>query len=433
MILSVNLQKPLQGTIRLPASKSYSIRAFMIAACGGESTIIEPSVCDDAKVAKAVAQKLGARIQARGRNMYHVTPRPRRALPSSIHVRESGTVLRFVLPLLALDDHEVVITGEKTLKGRPNHPLIKVLRKQGVRLKGTGAKESIPIRIRGGTIRGGRIEIEGHMSSQFISALLIACAKLDGDSEIHILGRDVVSNDYITMTLQVLARSGIKVRKVGQRAYRIKGGQRFVGLKNFKVPSDYGLAAFLLAAGALVDSNLTFEGHFPNDLIQADGRILALLRRMGVRITRTRTALRIRGPFTLKGGSFCLKDCPDLVPVMSVLALFAKGVTRLYGIGHARIKESDRIGDLATELRKIGARIHEKKDEIIITPLGPGAAYKKDVVLDPHHDHRLAMAFSVIGVKCPVRVKDIGCVAKSYPKFINDFKKTGVALKCVKK
>ncbi len=140
---------------------------------------------------------------------------------------------------------------------------------------------------------------------------------------------------------------------------------------------------------------------------------------MGVKMPRTSRSIRIKGPFALKGGVFSLKDCPDLVPIMAVMAMFASGTTRLKDIGHARVKESDRISDLRKELLRCGADIEEKADELIIHPC---ADYRRGVVLDPHQDHRLAMAFAVLGLKLGVTVKDVQCTSKSYPGFVKSFR-----------
>ncbi|MBI5149881.1 MAG: 3-phosphoshikimate 1-carboxyvinyltransferase [Candidatus Omnitrophica bacterium] len=423
MILEVQSSGVLQGSVRLPASKSYSIRAFMIAACGGISRIRYPSDCDDARVAMRVARQLGARVKRVQPHLWHVHANVCSPQLSSINVQESGTVLRFVLPLAALRGRPALIDGKGTLKGRPNRFLMQALREMGVDIRGSGREESIPIRIRGGILRPGEIRIDGSLSSQFISALLIACPQLDDSSHLVIHGGKMVSSDYVTMTLQVLAQSGVKIKTRGAREYWIEGDQIFHGLKNFTVPSDYGLAAFLLAAALLNKSRVVLKGNFDERLIQADGHILSFLKKMGGRFSRTAQAIRIDGPVELRGGRFSLKDCPDLVPVMVVLALFCRGKTRLCDIGHARAKESDRITDLALELRKVGACIEEKKDEMVISPQ---PVYRSHRLLDPHRDHRLAMAFAVLGTKLGVRIKDIECTAKSYPGFVRDFRSLGV-------
>ena len=156
------------------------------------------------------------------------------------------------------------------------------------------------------------------------------------------------------------------------------------------------------------------KGFFDDKLVQSDGAILGFLRKMGLRPTRTSRSLTIKGPYRLKGGTFSLRDCPDLAPIMAVTAMFADGPTRLKDIAHARVKESDRISDLRQELLKVGANIEEKADELIIRPR---SSYSGGVELDPHCDHRLAMAFAVLGLRIGVTVRDMECTAKSYPQF----------------
>jgi 3-phosphoshikimate 1-carboxyvinyltransferase len=429
MILQVHPTESLQGKIFLPASKSYSIRAFMIAACGGVSTILHPSDCEDAVVAMNVAKSLGARIQKIKKNVYKVVVHLFVKLPATIDVGESGTSLRFLLPLASLKAKKMKIVGKGTLRGRPNLFLTQTLRQMGKNIRGVGLEESIPIHIDGGSLQGGDVSIDGGLSSQFISALLIACPMLSEDTTLHLEGANIVSSDYVTMTSQVLKRAGIRMQSKGARQYFIPGRQKYKGLKHFTVPSDYGLAAFLLAAASLTKSQLTFEGYLKNDFLQADGHIIPFLKKMGVKFRKNAKSIDIRGPFHLKGGSFSLKDCPDLVPIMAVLALFAKGKTRLYDIGHARVKESDRISDLRKELLKVGARIIEKKNEMIIEPQ---SVYKNNCQLDPHHDHRLAMAFAVLGLKLGVTIKDMECSHKSYPGFVRDFKSMGAMIRVIR-
>lgn len=404
MILTVKPVPFLKGTLALPASKSYSIRAVMMAACGGTSHIKNLSDGDDAKVASQTAKTLikGSKI---------------------FQVGESGTTLRFLLPLLSLHTTWAVIKGYGTLVGRPNAPLCASLRAQGMNIRGSGSQESVPIVFKGGQLKGGIVKIDGSLSSQYISSLLIALPSLRTDSRLVMTGPTIVSQDYITMTIQILAKAGIRMRKISNREYFIKGNQKFKGLKNFTVPSDYGLAAFPMAAASLLPSCVTLKGHLKDDLIQPDAHIVAFLKRMGAVLKKTSTAMTINGPFPLKGGAFSLKDCPDLVPVMAVLALFAKGPTRLVDIYHARLKESDRISDLRKELLKVGADIKETRGALVITPK---IFYRTDQVLDSHHDHRLAMAFTVLGLKIGCQVKGIESCRKSYPRFVNDMKLLGL-------
>jgi 3-phosphoshikimate 1-carboxyvinyltransferase len=423
MIITIKPARFLRGSVDLPASKSYSIRAFLISACGGVSSIISPSDCDDAKVAMRVARQLGARLIRRQTDRWVVRANMQQRDLRQINVGESGTVLRLLLPLLPLRCRRARVVGVGTLRGRPNFHLTEMLRRQGVEICGQGRKESVPINFSGGDFHPGTMVVSANLSSQFISALLIACPQLTGDTHLLLKGKKIVSEDYIAMTRQVLALSGVRCRRITQRHYAIKGGQTFRGLKNFRVPADLGLAGFLLAAGAILPSRLTLKGHFPSGLIQADGAILGFLKSMGASFDLCGQSIKMSGPYPLRGGQFSLKTCPDLVPVMAILALFAKGKTRLYDIQHVRIKESDRISDLRSELLKIGARIEERKNEMTIFPQ---LQYRRNVLLDSHGDHRLAMAFSILGLKLSSRIKDAQCVAKSYPGFYRDLRSIGI-------
>ena len=405
MILDVKPVRALQGVVELPASKSYTIRSFFIGVYARHSSIRNASDCDDAEVSRILQKALSKKAEV-------------------FYVEESGTSLRFLLPLLSFLGHPAVVKGKGTLVGRPNHHLCAALRRQGMDIRGTGPKESVPIVYKGGLLEAGTIRIDGSLSSQFISGLMIALPRLEADSRIVVTGK-MVSNDYITMTRRILSKAGIEIKiedrssKLEGKEYFIKGNQQFKGLRNFRVPSDYGLAAFPLAAALLVPSKVVLKGNFDRAWPQSDGHIIGFLKKMGGRFTHTDRSITIKGPSSLKGGVFNLKDCPDLVPVMAVLSLFARGRTKLTGIGHARLKESDRLSDLRKELLKVGAKVSETKDTLVIDPK---VSYKRGQVLDPHHDHRLAMAFTVLGLKIGCKVKDIQSCAKSYPVFVRDMK-----------
>jgi len=421
MILNCSPVKRLNGRIHLPASKSYSIRAFIIAACGGNSQIKHVSDCEDAHIALKTACALGAKVSFKG-SIHTLKASLVKVKSKTFSVGESGTTLRFLLPLLGLHVHQARVLGKGTLVGRPNVHLCETLRRQGMDIRGVSDKESVPIIFNGGQLQGGRVTIDGSLSSQFISALLITLPSLTNDSRLILTGKELVSLDYIQMTTEILSKAGVHIKRISSREYLIKGGQSFKGLKNFYVPSDYGLAAFTMGAAAILPSNVTLQGNLDDNLIQSDGHILEFLQRMGVRFEKTSRAIKMKGPFNLKGGIFSLKNCPDLVPIMSVLALFAKGRTKLVGIHHARAKESDRISDLRNELLKVGAMVSETKDALIIDPI---ENYKTGQLLNAHNDHRLAMAFTVLGAKIGCRVQGIESSHKSYPAFVNDMKALG--------
>ncbi len=259
MVLTVKPRRVVKGTIFLPPSKSYSIRAFLIASLGGTSCIIHPSLSNDAEVAMRTAQFLGAHLRQQ-RDSWTVTAHKNPSRAYQINVKESGTVLRFLLPLLAAKNRKARVLGEGTLAGRPNKHLLESLRKNGTQIYGKGFKETVPIVIKGGRLKGGRMAVDASLSSQFISALLIVTPLLPVDTHLIIKSQDVVSETYITMTQHILREAGIQIKKINRRHYFIKGFQRFKGLSHFAVPSDYGLAAFFLAAGALLPSDITLKG-----------------------------------------------------------------------------------------------------------------------------------------------------------------------------
>lgn len=427
MNLKIKPALKLKGSIKLPASKSYSIRAFIIAALGGTSKIINPSDCKDVRVARLTCQRLGARINRLSKNSWMVKGFSKsRRFPRQINVAESGTTLRFLISLLTLSRTPITINGTGTLKPRPNHYLIYVLRKHGANIRGLGAKETVPIKIKPAALRAGEIKIKGTLSSQFISSLLITLPNLSEDSLLKIKGGYIVSRPYIDMTLAVLKKAGIRITKRNLCQYFIKGRQRFRGLKTFIVPDDFGLAAFFMVAACLLKSRVILKRNSSDNLIQADKNILTLLKKMGSRIKITPLAITIQGPQRLRGGDFNLRDCPDLVPIMAIAAIFSKGRTKLYGISHVRQKESDRISDLRAELLKVGADIKEKRDSLVIQP---GTLLKSNIRLNPHNDHRLAMAFFILGLKIGALVEDVECIAKSYPDFLKDLQLLKARLK----
>ena len=413
----------LKGTIKSPPSKSYSIRAFIVASLGGKSKIVNPSNSIDSQVAISNCRKLGAKIKKAGANLYSVTGFDKNNQSKRVlDVKESGTTLRFLISLASLFPGKTTILGRGTLKTRPNKPLIDTLKKLGLKIKGNGRNEAVPIIIEGKQLKGAAIKIDGTLSSQFISSLLITCANFTSNTHLTITGNSIVSLPYIDMTILTLKKAGVRIRKINRRKYLIYGNQKFKGLGKFIVPPDYGLSAFFMAAASLIKSGVFIEGLGLDSFVQADKKILYCLRKMGVRFAMRKTGLSVKGPFSLKGNNFSLKDAPDLIPVLGILALFANTKTRLCGIKHARIKESNRISTFRDELIKLGAKVKEKEDELIIYPC---RSLKSNVILNPHNDHRLAMAFCILGLVVGTRVKNVECISKSYPDFLRDLKKIG--------
>ena len=273
----------------------------------------------------------------------------------TLNVGESATLLRFVLPILALSKGKFKVIGKKTLCDRPNTPIVKALQTWNINISGRGKYHKLPINIHSnGKIKGGKIVVNGSMTSQTVSSLLIAAPFANKETTIKIKNK-IVSKPYIDLTTDVLKWARIDITRSGYGRFKVKKKQRVVPRNVFSVHGDYSSAAFLMAAACLVKSDITITD-LVNDK-QGDRAIIDILRRMGAKILYKNNSVRVRGPFTLKGISIDCGDTPDLVPILAVLGCFAKGKTRIYNIKHLIYKESNRITGPAGELMKLKARI----------------------------------------------------------------------------
>jgi 3-phosphoshikimate 1-carboxyvinyltransferase len=330
--------------------------------------------------------------------------------------------------VLSLADGDIRIEGQGTLLTRPNRQVIDVLRSWGCDVAGQGPDHRLPIRIRGtGALRGGRGVVDGSVTSQVVSALLMA-APFAREKTVLVLRRRLVSRPYVDVTLDVLRWAGIRVTRDGYRRFEVEPGQRFRPHAVFTVPGDYSSAAFLLAAAALTESDVTVTGLTDN--AQGDRRILSLLSAMGVPLRRRGDAVRIRGPCRLRGVDIDGSDIPDLVPILTVLGCFADGCTRIRRVRHLAFKESNRLTGPAEELGRMGARIRPLRDGLVIrtSRLVPAR-------VSPHRDHRLAMALAVAALGAGIRlaIPDAECIAKSYPGFVADMRRLGADVRTRRK
>jgi 3-phosphoshikimate 1-carboxyvinyltransferase len=414
----------LAGTIKAPPSKSYTHRAIIIGSINGEARIINPLYSEDTAATINVLEAMGAVVRKEEGYLdirgFNRVPRLQKGF---INVGESGTLLRFILSLLPLCKGEIIVTGEKTLRNRPNTTIINALRSWGIKISGQGRDHKLPITIIGkGGIKGGETEISGKMSSQSISSLLITAPLAKNDTTVIVTDR-IVSRPYIDVTLDVLRWAGIKVKRRGYKSFHIKSNQEFNPREEFIVHGDYSSAAFLIAAACLVKSNVTID-----DLVedkQGDRKIIDILTRMGARIEMAKDSIKIRGPFELKGIDIDCCDTPDLVPILAVIGSFAKGRTRIYNISHLTYKESNRIDAPAGELTKLGASVYISNNELIVhhSTLKPGT-------VSSCRDHRIAMALAIAGLRIGnLKIEGYGCIAKSYPDFISDMRSIGARFK----
>jgi len=399
----------LKGSIKAPASKSYTHRAIICASLAdGNSKIINFLDCDDSRETIGALRKFGISIDESGGNL-NISGSKLKAPEEPVELGASGTTYRFLLPLAALADGKTDIQVEGRLAERPIEPLLDALRQLGIEIKAEG--NSVIIHGQG-KIKGGKVRIPGDVSSQFISGLLFIAPLAEKGIEIE-LTTALESKPYVDMTISVMKDFGI-----GIDGLEVKGEQKYKPT-TYEVKGDYSSAAFLLVAGA-INGEVEVTGLNPEST-QGDKRIVEILKEMNSEIKINDNSI-ITKTSNLKGIDIDMKDIPDLVPILAVLGCFAEGETRILNAGRLRGKESDRLAAMAAELGKMGADIEEREDALVIKNGKLSGAR-----IDPHNDHRIAMACAVAGLNAEGEtvIENSNCVKKSYPEFFKDLTKVG--------
>jgi 3-phosphoshikimate 1-carboxyvinyltransferase len=414
----------LKGEVYAPSSKAYTQRMLIAAALShGTSKISGPLVSDDTEATLRAVTSLSAKVKAAEDCWTVEGARPLKGAQTPIDCRESGATLRFMIPVAALAPESSVFVLGKSLERRPIEPLLQSLKQLGVEAHSQrlGGKPSIV--VQGGGISGGKTTMRGDISSQFISGLMFACPIARADTEIA-LSAPLESKGYVKMTKAVLAEHDIKVFISEEFDHlRIPSNQTYKPCDH-RVPGDFSSAAFLLAAAAITHSEVSVKNlHYGT--VQGDKAILGILKQMGVNGKVHKDHVEIDG----KGGllealDVDARDIPDLVPVCTVLACYAKGTSKIHDAHRLRYKESDRLLSLYLELKKMGAQI--TMEESSLTVKGPCELH--GAMIDPHNDHRIAMACAVaaLGASGKTKIQNPECVRKSYPRFFSDLRELGV-------
>lgn len=413
----------LNGNVTCPPSKSYTHRAIFVSSlANGNSHIINPLISRDTIATIDACRELGVGIKITD-NRLIVSGKDTLKVPDNvINVENSGTTMRFVTAISSLlNDGYVVITGDDSIRKRPMQPLLSALKQLGVNSFSTRENGKSPIIVQGGGINGNNITIDGSISSQFISGILIAgvCAK--SGISLRVTGKQV-SNSYIESTLNVISKFGARVKH--SRDYRKFNifNNRYVPT-TFTVPGDFSTASLLLSAGTLVGGEITVS-NLDFSLPQGDSKILEILKKIGavISIDKRNGTVKTKGIQELDGGEFDLSDTPDLLPVVAILSLKTRNPVRIYGVSHTRYKETDRLKIIASEFRKFGVKTKILPDEItIVSP-----KKLKSALINSHNDHRLFMSFAIAAMMTAKSVVDgVESVDVSYPSFIQDMKKIG--------
>ena len=435
MILKVKNISKIGGTVKAPPSKSYSHRAVILAALAeGNSKLYDMLYSEDTLASIRVCESLGAKINKTDEYL-EVTGTAGKLHNSSdrpIDLANSGTTLRLMTSVSALSDNEVVLTGDDSLKTRPMGLLMEALMPLGVETQSLNDNEKAPIKIVPG-YRGGETNIYGNVSSQFISSILISSPLSEHGVSLYVLP-EFKSRPYVNMTLDIMRKFGVKTIK----GYYLKHEScdkthqscridEFIVKKqnytacDYTVEGDYSSASYLLALIAINGGKAIIRNLF-RDSKQGDKVILDILQKMGATVVRGEDYVEIASDGQLKAIDVDLSNAPDLLITVAVLAAMAEGTTNITGVAHARVKETDRIDTTCRELEKLGCRLTEREDGMSIT----GGV--QSGIVDSHGDHRLAMAFSLIGLKHDIEITNGEVFDVSFPNFIESMAELGFEL-----
>ncbi len=419
MDVTVENTDHLEGAVSAPPSKAYTHRMLIAASLSnGASKIFNPLVSDDTQATLEAVKALGAETELQ-ENFWTIHGQESLKTPSHpIDCRESGSTLRFMIPVAALAPGPSTFLFGASFERRPVAPLLESLKELGV--ESAIQQDGSSVVVRGGGIRGGKTSIRGDISSQFISGLLFACPKAKEDTEITVTTK-LESKSYVEMTLEVIVKHGLEgaVNPDLSRLW-IPSNQNYIP-SDHTVPGDFSSAAFLLAAAAVTSSKVTVK-NLTYQTSQGDREILGILQEMGASVKVGDDSVEVECD-KLVGVDIDAKDIPDLVPVCAVLACYAEGHSEIYNAKRLRYKESDRLDSISTELKKMGANIIVNEDGLTIN----GGCPLHGATIDPHNDHRIAMACAVaaLGAKGETKIQDVECINKSYPQFFSDLRMLG--------
>ncbi len=420
-----------RGTVRLPGSKSISNRVLLLAALAeGETTISNLLDSDDTRVMLDALAKLGVKYTRDGdRCVVQGTRGAFTAKTADLFLGNAGTAVRPLTAALAVNGGDYRVHGVPRMHERPIGDLVDGLRQIGARIDYEANEGYPPLRIRPAALAvEAPITVRGDVSSQFLTALLMALPLVrtkSGSTVIEIEG-ELISKPYIEITMRLMARFGVTVEREDWRRFTVPSGVRYQSPGAIAVEGDASSASYFLAAGALGGGPVRVVG-VGSASIQGDVAFAQALARMGANVAMGEDWIEVRGIGHDHGRLEAVEmDCnliPDAAMTLAIAALAADGTTRLTNIGSWRVKETDRIAAMATELRKLGASVEEGPDWLAVTPPASDAALVANAAIDTYDDHRMAMCFSLVSlIGAPVRINDPQCVAKTFPDYFDRFK-----------
>ena len=416
-VLELKAARGARGSVRLPGSKSISNRVLLLAALAAGDTEVRGLLdAEDTRVMREALERLGVPITERSDALtVHGAAGAFGEKKADLFLGNAGTALRPLTAALALSEGEYFVAGVPRMHERPIGDLVDALRAIGARIDYRGKPGFPPLAIHPAKVRvAAPVPVKGDVSSQFLSALLMALPLTGADATIEVHG-ELISKPYVEITLNVMRRFGVAVERDGGSRFRIPG-VRYASPGSIYVEGDASSASYFLAAGALGGGPVRVVG-VGRESIQGDVRFGEVLEAMGARVRMDDGWIECGGRGKLRPIDMDLNHIPDAAMSAAVLALFADGPSRLRNIASWRVKETDRIAAMATELRKLGAQVAEGADYLAITP---PPAVQGNVAIDTYDDHRMAMSFALVALGgVPVRINNPACVAKTFPDYFS--------------
>lgn len=407
------IKKPIEARIKIPGSKSITNRALLMAALAdGVSEVSSILVSDDTTAFINALRQLGVMIQLDETTQTCIVGGCNGHFPkdkASIWCNEAGTVARFLFAACASSVGDYSFDASERLRERPISILLNTLKMQGAKVTPPQAMQ-MPLTIHGRKgLQGGEIEIDGSQSGQFISALLVMAPF--AETPVLLKTTHLVSRSFVEMTCTMMGEFGVLVRRLHQERFSIPVPQRYAA-RDYVVEPDLTTASYFFAAAAVTGGQVTIQPIELQQSKQGDAKFLKTLEKMGCIITETSMGLKVNGPSELRGVSVDMRDSSDAFMTLAAIAPFAMTPTTITNINHTRLQESNRITVMRQELEKLKVRVEEGADWIKIYPSQPVAG-----TIDAHHDHRIAMAFSIIGLRVGIQIEGAECVSKTCPSF----------------
>lgn len=412
----------LKGKIKIPGSKSIANRVILMSSLSNKKTkLINIPNNQDVHHMLNFIKKIGIKhhFSNNKKNCIIFGSKKNFSINKKIKIftGNSGTVMRLLTSILSLYKNNIILNGDKRMENRPIKDLVDAIKQGGGKIKYIKKYGYPPLNIQGG-FKGGKIKIKCHLSSQFLTSILIAGPLSNNDVEIQTIGK-IASKSYIKLTLNLMEKFGIKINNQNFRNFYIKKGQKYISPKEYYIESDISSASYFLAGGLIKGKNVTITG-VGNNSIQGDIKFYKIAKKMGGKIYIRKNSITSKKS-KLNGIKIDMNSTPDIAMTIAILGLFAKGKTTIYNIFHWKIKESDRLKTMKKELKKIGAEVQTGKDYIKILPLKK----IKETKIKTYKDHRIAMCFSLISLfkNTSITILDPQCVSKSFPNYFKELKK----------